>query len=61
MDHKPGRKEEKDRIESRGEGGDSEDEAFFHFPKGCVCLRKCLAARRPLASVPWWSLCEPQP
>ncbi len=52
-DHKPGRKEERERIESLGgRVGITEDEAFNTKPKSCVCLKEYFAPKRPLRVFP---------
>lgn len=53
IDHKPGRKEERARIESLGgRVGITEEDAFRANPRPCPCLWACVSAGRPLRVFP---------
>jgi serine/threonine protein phosphatase PrpC len=54
VDHKPGRADERTRIEALGGRiGTSEEEAFRGKKKGCcMCLKRCFSPRRPLRVFP---------
>lgn len=53
IDHKPGRKEERARIESLGgRVGITEEDAFRATPRPCPCLWACVSAGRPLRVFP---------
>jgi len=53
IDHKPGRKEERTRIEALGgRVGITEEDAFRATPRPCACLWACVSAGRPLRVFP---------
>ena len=53
IDHKPGRKEERARIEALGgRVGITEEDAFRNNPRSCGCLWACVSAGRPLRVFP---------
>jgi protein phosphatase 2C family protein 2/3 len=53
IDHKPGRKEERERIEALGgRVGITEEDAFRVTPRACACLWACVSAGRPLRVFP---------
>jgi protein phosphatase 2C family protein 2/3 len=53
IDHKPGRKEERARIESLGgRVGITEEDAFRTAARPCPCLWACVSAGRPLRVFP---------
>lgn len=52
-DHKPGRKDERARIEALGGSvGITEEDAFRESPRPCPCLWACVSAGRPLRVFP---------
>ena len=53
IDHKPGRREERARIEALGgRVGITEEDAFRATPRPCPCLWACVSAGRPLRVFP---------